>query len=325
MTITANPASRVYGAADPTFTYTISGFIQGTDPGDQRCDRGPVVHDDSHFDQPRGEPTDRHRHRHAQVGGLPVLLRSWHADDQPAPLKIKANDTSQPLGTTPSLSASYIGLVNGDTAASLTAPAVLSTTATSASLPGTYPITVSGARSTDYSITFAGGTFTVLKSTTSSSLEGPILRAATTSPVTFIVDVSPSSEGSVPMTGNVMFYDGTHLFGVAPVVNGTATLTTSALARGQPHGLRRVPGGHELPAVDDGDHHSDGLQHGTGSEDQPCGSGSPASQEDPVPKPKPAEAQGTPGDQAQSKSGDQAEMAVAVKTPVKKAVVLKKQ
>ena len=29
LAITANPASRVYGAADPTFTDTISGFIEG--------------------------------------------------------------------------------------------------------------------------------------------------------------------------------------------------------------------------------------------------------------------------------------------------------
>ncbi len=39
----------------------------------------------------------------------------------PAPLTIMANNTSQPFGTTPSLSASFIGLVNGDTAASLAA------------------------------------------------------------------------------------------------------------------------------------------------------------------------------------------------------------
>ena len=58
-----------------------------------------------------------------------------------APLTIKANDTSQPFGSQPVLSASFIGLVNGDTAGHLPAPAVLSTTATSASLPGIYPIT----------------------------------------------------------------------------------------------------------------------------------------------------------------------------------------
>ncbi len=62
-------------------------------------------------------------------------------------------------------------------------------------------------------------------------MEGPILRSTVTSPVTFTVDVS-SFEGLVPLTGNVAFYDQAQMIGTAPVVNGVATLTTSALAKG---------------------------------------------------------------------------------------------
>ena len=193
---------------------------------------------------------------------------------------------SQAYGTTPDLSATYIGLVNGDTAASLSSPAVLATTATSTSLPGTYPITVSDAVSGDYSITFVGGMYSVLKSTTSASIEGPILRAATTSPVTFTVDVSPSSEGSVPMTGNVLFYDGTRVFGVAPVVNDKAVLTTTALAQGN----------HMIFAVYQGDNNY--AQAVTGTITQMIFSTTPATQakravpvaarsRKPTPKPKP--------------------------------------
>ena len=160
-----------------------------------------------------------------------VYVNGWLTVN-PAPLTIMANNTSQPFGSTPSLSASYIGLVNGDTAASLAAPAVLSTTATGTSLPGTYPITVSGASSADYSITYNSGTFTVQQSPTFSSLEGPILRASVTSPVTFTVDVSSSAAGSVPLTGVVAFYDQAQMIGTVPVVNGIATLSTSALAVG---------------------------------------------------------------------------------------------
>ena len=167
-------------------------------------------------------------------------------------LTITANNTSQPFGTTPSLSASFIGLVNGDTAASLTAPAVLSTTATGTSPPGTYPITVSGASSADYSITYKSGTFTVQQSPTFSSLEGPILRASVTSPVTFTVDVSSSSEGS--LTGVVAFYDQAQMIGAVPVVNGIATLIDLCSRGGRLHGLRRVPGGYELRTVVDGHH-----------------------------------------------------------------------
>jgi hypothetical protein len=65
-------------------------------------------------------------------------------------------------GSVPALTATYAGFVNGDGVASLATPAVLSTTATSASAAGTYPITVSGATDPNYAITFAPGTMTVV-------------------------------------------------------------------------------------------------------------------------------------------------------------------
>ena len=58
---------------------------------------------------------------------------------------------------------SYSGFVNGDTAASLTAPATVSTSATAASAVGTYPITASGAVSASYTITYVTGTLTVAR------------------------------------------------------------------------------------------------------------------------------------------------------------------
>src|SRR5207247_1945974 len=49
----------------------------------------------------------------------------------------------------------------GDTAASLTTPASVTTTATAASHAGTYPITASGAVGADYAIGYVVGTLTV--------------------------------------------------------------------------------------------------------------------------------------------------------------------
>jgi hypothetical protein len=46
------------------------------------------------------------------------------------------------------------------------------------------------------------------------------------------VDVSAASLGSIPLTGDVAFYDQAGMIGTAPVVDGTAKLTTSALAKG---------------------------------------------------------------------------------------------
>jgi sugar lactone lactonase YvrE len=81
----------------------------------------------------------------------------------PAPLTITAVSQTMAAGqTVPTLTATFSGFVDGDTAASLGTPPVLSTTATSASPPGTYPIDVSGASSPNYAIRFVDGTLTVV-------------------------------------------------------------------------------------------------------------------------------------------------------------------
>src|SRR5207248_994522 len=80
-----------------------------------------------------------------------------------APLTITAdNKTMTYLGTMPALTASFSGLVNGDTSASLTTPPTLSTTATQASVAGTYLITVGGAVDADYTITYTNGTLKII-------------------------------------------------------------------------------------------------------------------------------------------------------------------
>jgi trimeric autotransporter adhesin len=61
----------------------------------------------------------------------------------------------------PPLTATYTGFVLGETTAALTTQATISTTAVIASSPGTYPITVTGATSGNYTVTFVNGTLTV--------------------------------------------------------------------------------------------------------------------------------------------------------------------
>src|SRR5581483_10258043 len=79
-----------------------------------------------------------------------------------APLTITANNTNAVYGSAiPTLTASYSGFVNGDTASSLSTPVTLATTATNGSPVGTYPITASGAVDANYSISYVAGTFTV--------------------------------------------------------------------------------------------------------------------------------------------------------------------
>ncbi|PYJ97187.1 MAG: hypothetical protein DME23_16795, partial [Verrucomicrobia bacterium] len=83
-------------------------------------------------------------------------------DVSKAPLTISANNKTKVYGAAmPGLTASYTGFVNGETAASLDSPVVLSTTANASSPAGSYPITASGAADANYTISFVNGTLTV--------------------------------------------------------------------------------------------------------------------------------------------------------------------
>lgn len=80
----------------------------------------------------------------------------------PAPLSITADNKTRNQGdTNPTFTITYTGFVKGETSAALTTLPIANTMATTASMPGTYPINVSGAVSSNYSITYVAGTLTV--------------------------------------------------------------------------------------------------------------------------------------------------------------------
>lgn len=79
-----------------------------------------------------------------------------------APLTITAENKSKQVGSeNPALTVSYSGFVNGENESSLTTQPTVTTTATTDSPVGTYPITASGAASSNYEITYVAGTMTV--------------------------------------------------------------------------------------------------------------------------------------------------------------------
>jgi hypothetical protein len=80
----------------------------------------------------------------------------------PAPLTVSADSQTRIYGATnPVFTASYAGLVNGDTTSSLSGALTVSTVADTNSPVGAYPIVASGLNSGNYAITFANGTLTV--------------------------------------------------------------------------------------------------------------------------------------------------------------------
>ena len=80
----------------------------------------------------------------------------------PADLVIIADDKTKAFDAPdPALTLTFTGFKNNDGAAQLVYPPVVSTTATRTSPPGTYPITVGGAFSENYTISYVQGVLTI--------------------------------------------------------------------------------------------------------------------------------------------------------------------
>jgi hypothetical protein len=161
LTITANPATSVYGSAlvpNGSLTVSYSGFVNGDGPSSLTT--LPVVTNSA----TPGSPVATYSlvPSGAVSSNYSIQYVSGNYSITPATLTVTAVSQSMGYGSTvPPLSASYSGFVNGDNASSLTIQPTLATTATSSSPTGTYPITVSGAVDPNYNINYQGGTLTV--------------------------------------------------------------------------------------------------------------------------------------------------------------------
>ena len=151
-TLTANNLEMVYGDALPEFTYTTSGGAFSGTP-QFTCEATPA----------------------SPVGAYPIVISQGTIDNDlgtyvngtltitKAPLKITAKDYTIKQGQAlPEFEATYEGFKNSETSTVLTKQPIITTTATSASEPGEYEITVSGAEATNYEISYAKGKLTIV-------------------------------------------------------------------------------------------------------------------------------------------------------------------
>jgi len=152
----------------------------------------------------------------------------------PAPLTAVANAATMLYGqAVPALTGTLTGVLAQDNG---NVTAVFSTTATSTSNPGTYPISValSGSAAGNYTVTLGAGSgsLTVAQAPTVTTLAAststPVLGAS----VTLTATVASTTTGTP--TGTVNFYNGTTLLNSAPVAlsGGVATFTTTSLPVG---------------------------------------------------------------------------------------------
>ena len=160
LTITANPAARAYGSANPVFAAGYNGFVNGEDSGVLSV--APVLATVADTNSPVGSYA-------ITVGGaaaanylisyVPGVLSVG-----PAELRVGAQDASRAYGATnPVFVPVYSGFVNGEDAGVLAGSPLLSTVADTNSPVGSYAIdaaqgTLSNA---NYSFSYTNGTLTV--------------------------------------------------------------------------------------------------------------------------------------------------------------------
>ena len=151
--IAANSYCRLYGDANPTFGYVAFGTTLSGEP-DITCEAtatSPVAEYDIVASQ--GSVTN---YNVVYVKGKLAIIK--------APLTITAKNYTIKQGETlPTFEATYEGFKNSETSQVLTTQPTITTTATSASEPGTYDIVVSGAAATNYDITYVKGTLTIIQ------------------------------------------------------------------------------------------------------------------------------------------------------------------
>ncbi|HWZ00297.1 MAG TPA: MBG domain-containing protein [Edaphobacter sp.] len=157
LTVTAANASRVYGAANPTFTASASGAL----PGDTFAFTSSTVATPS---SPAGAYSIVPVATGANLANYNVVYVNGALTVDKATLTVTPNNQSIVAGSVlPSLSATITGFVNGDTQTAVTGQPALTTTAASSSPAGSYPIvaTIGTLAAANYSFTFATGTLTV--------------------------------------------------------------------------------------------------------------------------------------------------------------------
>ena len=160
LTITADNQTKVYGAAVPTLTASYSGFVNDDTPASLTT--LPALSTTATVS--------------SDVSGNPYTITASGAIDKnytisyaagvltvtPAGLTITADNQTSVYGAgLPTLTASYSGFVAGDTAANLSTPPTLTTTATASSHVGSYDISASGAVDSDYTISYVDGSLTI--------------------------------------------------------------------------------------------------------------------------------------------------------------------
>ncbi len=189
ITLTADDLARLYGAANPTLTFSVTGLVGG-DTAAQAFSGTPTLSTTATASDNVGTAaislaagTVVASDYDYQIAFAPGTLTI-----NPAPLTIRADDQTRGVGVAnPTFTTTVTGLVNGDTTSDLTGLTV-TTSADINSIAGTYAIVPAGVTNGNYDITYTNGLLTIGASTVT-------IRADDFS--RFFGDANPTFTGSV--------------------------------------------------------------------------------------------------------------------------------
>ena len=166
LTATAQKQSMTYGGPLPTLTYTLTGFVNSETPATATTG-APTLTTTAKASSPVGSYPITIVAGTLAAANYSFQFTASTLTVTKAALTVTANNLSMKQGAAvPPLTYTMTGFVNSDTQAKATTGVPkLTTTATSKSAPGTYPITVAAGNlaAANYTFTFASGTLTVTK------------------------------------------------------------------------------------------------------------------------------------------------------------------
>ncbi|SDM58421.1 Por secretion system C-terminal sorting domain-containing protein [Daejeonella rubra] len=212
LTITADNKTKFYGSVNPALTVGYTGFVNGDDA--TKLNTQPaVITTATTSSEVNTYPITTSgavspNYTFVYTAGVLTVNR--------APLSITADNKTKVQGTAnPNLTVSYTGFVNSETSSVLSVQPSVSTTATSASVPGTYPITASGAAALNYNISYTAGILTVAPS-------APVITSITPS--------TSAASATVTITGNYFTAASSVSFGGVPAASFTVISPASIIA-----------------------------------------------------------------------------------------------
>ncbi len=207
LTAQVKNATKVYGEANPKFESVYSGFITGEDAS--------VITTQGTYSTSATTKSDVGNYGVTQSGAVAknyvFNYKSGTLAVTKAPLTMTPRDKTMTYGDAlPTFDVDYAGLKNSESAPVWISQPTITTSATSLSNAGTYPITISGGVAKNYDVTFKKGTLTINK----------VLLIATTKDATRVYgDDNPDFE---------MTYSGLKNGETAPVWTVAPTFATPA-------------------------------------------------------------------------------------------------